>query len=52
MLIPPRDPMALRDALIRMRREAGAYDSAAIRAEALRLYGPDAFARRFAEIVG
>jgi glycosyltransferase involved in cell wall biosynthesis len=52
MLIPPRDPAALRDALIRMRREAGDYDSTAIRAEALRLYGPDAFARRFAEIVG
>jgi glycosyltransferase involved in cell wall biosynthesis len=52
ILIPPRDPAALRDALIRMRREAGDYDSAAIRAEALRLYGPEAFARRFAEIVG
>jgi teichuronic acid biosynthesis glycosyltransferase TuaC len=51
-LIPPRDPMALRDALIRMRQEAGDYDRAAIRAEALRLYGPEAFARRFAEIVG
>jgi len=51
-LIPPRDLAVLRDALIRMRREAGDYDSAAIRAEALRLYGPEAFARRFAEIVG
>jgi teichuronic acid biosynthesis glycosyltransferase TuaC len=51
-VIPPRDPMALRDALIRMRQEAGEYDRAAIRAEALRLYGPEAFARRFAEIVG
>ena len=52
ILIPPRNPAALRDALIRMRREAGDYDSTAIRAEALRLYGPEAFARRFAEIVG
>jgi teichuronic acid biosynthesis glycosyltransferase TuaC len=51
-LIPPRDPVALRDALIRIRREAGDYDRTAIRAEALRLYGPEAFARRFAEIVG
>jgi len=52
MLIPPRDPAALRDALIRMRQEAGDYDRMAIRAEALSLYGPEAFARRFAEIVG
>jgi hypothetical protein len=51
-LIPPRDAAALRDALIGMRREAGDYDGAAIRAEALRLYGPEALARRFAEIVG
>jgi teichuronic acid biosynthesis glycosyltransferase TuaC len=52
MLIPPRDLTALRNALSRMRREADQYDSAAIRVEALRLYGPEAFARRFAEIVG
>ena len=52
MLIPPRDPAALRDALIRMRREVPGYNRAAIRAEALSLYGPDAFARGFAEIVG
>jgi glycosyltransferase involved in cell wall biosynthesis len=51
ILIPPCDPAALRDALIRMRRQAGGYDRAAIRAEALCLYGPEAFARRFAEIV-
>jgi teichuronic acid biosynthesis glycosyltransferase TuaC len=51
-LIPPRDPVALRDALIQMQQEAGDYDRTAIRAEALRLYGPEAFARRFAEIVG
>jgi glycosyltransferase involved in cell wall biosynthesis len=36
MLIPPRDPAALRDALIRMRQEAGDYDRMAIRAEARR----------------
>ena len=52
MLIPIRDRAALRDALRVMRRRAGEYDSTAIRADALSLYGPDAFARRFAEIVG
>jgi len=52
MLIPPGDPAALRKALIRMRQAAGDYDRMAIRAEALSLYGPEAFARRFAEIVG
>jgi len=35
-----------------MRREADRYERAAIRASALRLYGPEAFARGFAEIVG
>jgi teichuronic acid biosynthesis glycosyltransferase TuaC len=50
-LIPPGDPAALRDALIRMRNQAASYDRAAIRGEALRLYGPEAFARRFAEII-
>jgi glycosyltransferase involved in cell wall biosynthesis len=52
LLVPTRDRAALRDALIEMRRRAGEYDAAAIRAEALSLYGPDAFARRFAEILG
>jgi glycosyltransferase involved in cell wall biosynthesis len=52
MLIPIRDRAALRDALRVMRRRAGEYDSTAIRADALSLYSPDAFARRFAEIVG
>jgi L-malate glycosyltransferase len=51
LLIPPRDGSALREALIQMRTEAGVYDRAAIRAEALRLYGPEAFARGFAAIV-
>jgi glycosyltransferase involved in cell wall biosynthesis len=52
LLIATRNHSALRDALREMRRRAGEYDSAAIRAEALSLYGPDAFARRFAELVG
>jgi glycosyltransferase involved in cell wall biosynthesis len=51
ILIPPRVPAALCDALVRMHAQAAGYDRAAIRAEALRLYGPEAFARRFAEIV-
>lgn len=52
VVIPPRDPTMLRNALIRMRHEADRYDRAAIRASALRLYGPEAFARGFAEILG
>jgi glycosyltransferase involved in cell wall biosynthesis len=52
VVIPPRDPTVLRNALIRMRHEADRYDRAAIRASALRLYGPEAFARGFAEILG
>jgi len=52
LLIPTGDRSALREALIQMRRTAGRYDRPAIRAAALSLYGPEAFARRFAEIVG
>jgi glycosyltransferase involved in cell wall biosynthesis len=52
LLVPTGDPSALRDALRDMRRRAADYDSVAIRAEALRLYGPEAFARRFAEVIG
>jgi teichuronic acid biosynthesis glycosyltransferase TuaC len=52
VVIPPRDPASLREALRRMRHDAGRYDRAAIRASALRLYGPEAFARGFAEILG
>ena len=52
LLIPTRDKPALRDALILMRRDAARYDRAAIRAEALRAYGPAAFARKFGELVG
>jgi len=51
LLVPTRDRAALRDALIEMRRRAGEYDAAAIRTAALSLYGPGAFARRFAEIL-
>jgi len=51
VVIPPQDPAALRNALIRMRHEADRCDRAAIRASALRLYGPEAFARGFAEII-
>ena len=52
LLIPTRNPLALRDALLEMRRRAGEYDAAAIRADALSLYGPEAFAHRLAELVG
>jgi glycosyltransferase involved in cell wall biosynthesis len=52
VVIPPRDPAALRAALLRMLREAGRYDRREIRAAALRLYGPEAFARGFADILG
>ena len=51
LLIPTRDRQALRDALIEMRRRAGDYDPAAIRAAALSRYAPDAFARQFADLV-
>jgi glycosyltransferase involved in cell wall biosynthesis len=50
LLVPVRDRSALRDALLRMRREAGGYDRAQIRAEALERFGPAPFVRRFAEI--
>ena len=51
LLIPTRDRQALRQALTHMRHQADDYDAAMLRAEALRLYGPEAFARRFAEII-
>jgi glycosyltransferase involved in cell wall biosynthesis len=52
LLIPTRDKPALRDALTLMRRNAALYDRTAIRAAALHDYGPAAFARLFAELVG
>ncbi len=51
LLVPPDDPKALHAALLRMRRQAARYDRAAIRADALRRYGPDAFARQFAAMI-
>ena len=51
LLIPARDRNALREALSEMRRRAGEYGPAAIRAEALQRYSPDAFARGFAALV-
>lgn len=50
LLVPARDSSALRDALRKMRGRAADYDTSTIRADALRLYGPDTFARRFAEL--
>jgi glycosyltransferase involved in cell wall biosynthesis len=50
-LVPRADKPALRDALVRMRRQAPHYDRAAIRAEVIGRYGPDAFARSFAAII-
>ncbi|MFZ3236576.1 MAG: glycosyltransferase [Stellaceae bacterium] len=50
-LVPRADKPALRDALVRMRRHASHYDRAAIRAEVIGRYGPDAFARQFAAII-
>src|SRR5207302_144452 len=52
VLVPTGDPSALRDALREMRRRAAAYDPVTIRSDALRLYGPDAFALRFADAIG
>lgn len=51
LLVPPEDPQALREALMQMRRRAGCYDRAAIRADAMRRFGPDAFARQFAAMI-
>jgi teichuronic acid biosynthesis glycosyltransferase TuaC len=52
LLIPTHDRAALRNALTEMRRRAGDYDASAIRAAALGLFAPEAFARQFADIVG
>jgi glycosyltransferase involved in cell wall biosynthesis len=51
-LVPPDDLRALRDALVEMHRRASCYDRAAIRADAVRRFGPDAFARQFAAMIG
>jgi glycosyltransferase involved in cell wall biosynthesis len=52
LLVPIGNRSTVRDALRDMLVRAGGYDGTAIRAEALRLYGPAAFARRFAEAIG
>jgi glycosyltransferase involved in cell wall biosynthesis len=51
LLVAVADRPALRDALLRMRAQASRYDRAAIRAEVIGRYGPDAFARQFAAII-
>jgi glycosyltransferase involved in cell wall biosynthesis len=51
LLVPTSDRLQLCQALIDMRRRAAGYDRARISEDALRRYGPDAFSRRFAEIV-
>lgn len=51
LLVPVADKGALREALLQMRRCAVHYDRAAIRADVVAGYGPDAFARRFAAII-
>ena len=51
VLVPAGDRQALSRALAAMRRRAARYDRALISAEAIRRFGPAAFARSFAEIV-
>jgi glycosyltransferase involved in cell wall biosynthesis len=51
VLVPCGDVAALRDAMREMRVQAPRYDRRAIRAEVIRQYGPDAFARQFAAII-
>ncbi len=51
LLVPRADRHALRDALLQMLGQAARYDRAAIRADVIRRYGPDAFARQFAAII-
>jgi teichuronic acid biosynthesis glycosyltransferase TuaC len=46
------DISALSAALLQMRRQVWSYDRFAIRAEAIRRCGPDAFVRQFAAIIG
>jgi glycosyltransferase involved in cell wall biosynthesis len=51
ILVPRADGHALSKALAQMQRQAPRYDRAAIRADVVRRYGPDAFARQFAAII-
>jgi glycosyltransferase involved in cell wall biosynthesis len=52
ILVPTGDRPALFRALVDMRRGAANYDRGRISVEAIRLFGPEAFVQRFAEIVG
>jgi teichuronic acid biosynthesis glycosyltransferase TuaC len=51
LLVAQGDARALRDALLQMRGRSSFYDRSAIRADVIRQYGPDAFARQFAAII-
>lgn len=51
LLVPSGDRQALSRALQQMRRDAERYDRAAIRAAAVRQYGPETFARQFAALI-
>jgi teichuronic acid biosynthesis glycosyltransferase TuaC len=51
LLVPPNDVQALSQALLKMHGCAGCYDRGAIRARAMRRFGPDAFARQFAAMI-
>jgi teichuronic acid biosynthesis glycosyltransferase TuaC len=52
LLVRREDAAALREALLQMRCRASGYDRAGIRADAISRYGPTAFARQFAALVG
>lgn len=52
LLVPVSDRGALRQALLEMRERAPHYNRLTISADAIRLFGPDAFSRRFSEIIG
>lgn len=51
VLVPTRDRTALAAALREMRNSIGCYDRAGISRLAIERFGPQAFARRFAEII-
>jgi glycosyltransferase involved in cell wall biosynthesis len=50
-LVPVGDRAAQRDALLDMAQRAGGYDRARISADAIRNFGPEAFVRRFADVI-
>ena len=51
LLVPAGDRQALSSALVEIRRRAPDYDRSQISAEAIGRFGPEAFARSFADIV-